>query len=165
MSISIVSFQLSYLDVLRDSKTSQRMTVICNRLFHGQDCTVFLTIVFSYFCWLHRRGQDLKMPLDSYEWLSSSGDELSKLAKVMRNTVHLAVAISPLIVLQPRKLLQDNVRRDYLIAVSCSFTFPIVTIDVFFITACGFHGQPETKVAERHGKCIMVFSLQRSHRR
>jgi hypothetical protein len=49
------------------------------------------------------------MPLESYSWLSQDVDALSKLAKLMRNTLHLAIALSPLVVLQPRKFSEDNI--------------------------------------------------------
>lgn len=48
-------------------------------------------------------------------------NQLDGLAAVMRNTFYLALAFSPLVVLQARKLDTEGIRRDYLIGVSKSF--------------------------------------------
>jgi hypothetical protein len=53
-----------------------------------------------------------------FQAVSSLAGELKALVAVMRNTLYLAVSISPLVVLCPRKMEPDGIRRDYLISVS-----------------------------------------------
>ena len=83
--------------------------MICIRLLPGEGRTSLYENVNLIFFWTHRRGEALRMPLESYSWLSQDVDALSKLAKLMRNTLHLAIALSPLVVLQPRKFSEDNI--------------------------------------------------------
>jgi hypothetical protein len=54
--------------------------------------------------------------------------DLKGLASVMRNTFYLAVGISPLVVIHPKKLDLDGIRRDYLIAVCRPSFFPLFFI-------------------------------------
>jgi len=48
----------------------------------------------------------------------STTDSLQNLSVVMRNTFDLAVGMSPLLLLHPKKLDTSGIRRDYLLAVS-----------------------------------------------
>jgi hypothetical protein len=57
------------------------------------------------------------MPAGYLKTIESLSGELKGLAAVMRNTFYLAVSISPLVVLCPRKLDSEGIRRDYLISV------------------------------------------------
>jgi hypothetical protein len=61
-----------------------------------------------------RRNTDLGLPARD---LSLWAEELKSLAAVMRNTFYLAVAVSPLVILQSKKMDTEAIRRDYLIGV------------------------------------------------
>jgi hypothetical protein len=64
------------------------------------------------------------MPEETYAILSGMVSEMKEVVKVMRNTFYLAVGISPLLLLLPRKLQFDSIRRDVLIAVGfCPYVF------------------------------------------
>lgn len=71
--------------------------------------------------------------------VSSIAGDLKALVALMRNTLYLAVSISPLVVLCPRKMEADGIRRDYLISVSCSLL--IVTGLIGVLTACCGNGE------------------------
>ena len=61
--------------------------------------------------------------------------DLSSMVALMRNTLHLALAFSPLLVLQPKKLVTEGIHRDHLLAVR--FIFPALSnIIVESISAC-----------------------------
>lgn len=57
------------------------------------------------------------MPMAYLQTVSSLAEEMKALVAVMRNTLHLAVSISPLVVLCPKKIDSEGIRRDYLISV------------------------------------------------
>jgi hypothetical protein len=73
-------------------------------------------ISFEVF-WNIRRVTDLGLSADGYEFVGKMAGDLKGLAGAMRNTLYLAVGISPLVVIHPKKLDLDGIRRDYLIAV------------------------------------------------
>jgi hypothetical protein len=73
-------------------------------------------ISFKVF-WNIRRVTDLGLSADGYEFVGKMAGDLKGLAGAMRNTLYLAVGISPLVVIHPKKLDLDGIRRDYLIAV------------------------------------------------
>jgi hypothetical protein len=64
-----------------------------------------------------RRVTDLGLSADEYKSVATMAGDLKGLAGAMRNTLYLAVGISPLVVIHPKKLDLDGIRRDYLIAV------------------------------------------------
>jgi hypothetical protein len=64
-----------------------------------------------------RHAKKLDMPAACLQTVSSLAGELKALVAIMRNTLHLAVSISPLVVLCPRKMESEGIRRDYLISV------------------------------------------------
>jgi|HubBroStandDraft_3_1064219.scaffolds.fasta_scaffold13653_8 hypothetical protein len=71
-----------------------------------------------------RRAKDLGIPTASFQVVADLAGELKHLTAVMRNTFHLAVHISPLVLLYPKKMDQDHIRKDYLIAVSLNSSLP-----------------------------------------
>jgi hypothetical protein len=80
------------------------------------------------------------MPAASFQTVSSLAGELKSLVAVMRNTLYLAVSISPLVVLCARKMEADGIRRDYLISVSHIFFMGVILLISVF-TACRSNGQ------------------------
>jgi hypothetical protein len=60
------------------------------------------------------------MPEDTYQFLPGMISEMKGLVKVMRNTFYLAVGVSPLLLLVPKKLQWESIRRDVVIGVSFS---------------------------------------------
>jgi hypothetical protein len=68
-----------------------------------------------------RRAKDLGIPTALFQDLTG---ELKHLTAVMCNTFYLAVHISPLVLLYPKKMNQDSIRKDYLIAVSLNSSLP-----------------------------------------
>jgi hypothetical protein len=65
-----------------------------------------------------RQAQLVNIPDPLLAPVISTTDSLQNLAVVMRNTFDLAVGMSPLLVLHPKKLDTSGIRRDYLLAVS-----------------------------------------------
>jgi len=78
------------------------------------------------------------MPVGDLQMITSLSGELKGVAAVMRNTFYLAVSISPLVVLYPKKLESDGIRRDYLISVRCLIPAPVscVGLMIIFIACC-----------------------------
>jgi hypothetical protein len=88
----------------------------------------------SFHC---RQAKELRVTLDQSSFASLKG-----LAAMMRNTYDLAVGISPLLVLYPRKLDAAGIRRDYLIAV-CNLNILYVRLAECVCVACCFFGKQE----------------------
>ena len=65
-----------------------------------------------------RHANDLHIPPESICGLSDMTASLGTLASTMRNVYDLAVSISPLVILHPKKLDGSVIRWDLLIAVS-----------------------------------------------
>jgi len=65
-----------------------------------------------------RHANDLRIPPESIRGLSDMTASLGTLASMMRNVYDLAVSISPLVILHPKKLDGSVIRQDLLIAVS-----------------------------------------------
>jgi hypothetical protein len=78
------------------------------------------------------------MSAGDLDTITSLSGELKNVATVMRNTFYLAVSISPLVVLYPRKLESEGIRRDYLISVRCLIPNPVFCVGLmkFFIACC-----------------------------
>jgi hypothetical protein len=57
------------------------------------------------------------MPQDVLDNMAGLVENMPNLAAVMQNTFHVALSISPLLILHPKKLNADSIRRDLLIAV------------------------------------------------
>jgi hypothetical protein len=65
-----------------------------------------------------RRSQDLDMPPDLLADIADIAGDLTQMATTMRNVLHLALSISPILLLVPKKFSTVAIRRDHLIAVS-----------------------------------------------
>jgi hypothetical protein len=82
------------------------------------------------------------MPPEYLAVVTKTAGELTNLAAVMRNALHLALGLSPLLALHPKKLDSQGIRRDYLIAVRQFSNSARQKVD-FTITrlACSIIGQ------------------------
>lgn len=67
------------------------------------------------------RAEMLGLKRDTWESIEKMGD-LPAMVAMMRNVLHLAASFSPLIVLVPKKLTLDSIRRDHLLAVGFFFS-------------------------------------------
>jgi hypothetical protein len=64
-----------------------------------------------------RRAKQLQMPTQFTERMTTVLQETADLTKLMRNISSLAIFVSPLLMLYPKKLEAISLRRDALIAV------------------------------------------------
>jgi hypothetical protein len=69
---------------------------------------------------LASRAEMLGLKPEIWESVKRIGN-LQNVVLMMRNTLHLAMSFSPLIVLVPKKFSFDSIRRDHLLAVSFIF--------------------------------------------
>jgi hypothetical protein len=76
---------------------------------------------FLPFILLLSEGNDRGIPTDLCEEAAKIISTLPKFTSVMRNTFYLAVALSPLVLLLLKKIDAQNIRKDYLIAVSRNY--------------------------------------------
>ena len=58
------------------------------------------------------------MPAEDHAVAMNIAGELTQFVAQMRNVLHLCLSFSPLLILHPKKLDVQAIRRDYLIAVS-----------------------------------------------
>lgn len=109
-------------------------------------CFIFCLDMFEHPFLSFRRAKDLDVPANFTEVLAGVSGELTDMATAMRNVFHLAVSVSPLLVLYPGKLgsKSSSIRRDYLIGVSLDSDtwFFLLCRGLFvYFTACDRLGQ------------------------
>jgi hypothetical protein len=102
----------------RVSRTCHQMTqalwTVSKRLFH-----LFLMLINDLIT-LRSRADMLGLDSQTWEFVKTITNG-SKIVAMMRNILHLAASFSPLIVLVPKKIAVDSIRRDHLLAVRLTF--------------------------------------------
>lgn len=92
----------------------QALWIVSNGLFH------LLVMLINDLITLRSRAEMLGLDSQTWEFVKTIND-VPKMVAMMRNILHLAASFSPLIVLVPKKIAVDPIRRDYLLAVSLTF--------------------------------------------